>query len=529
MGNDTQTSYDEIPYEGHAYPQTHPDRLALVAKLFGVEAAPAESCRVLELGCTDGGNLIPMAAALPHSSFLGIDFSGREIAMGQKAIERLGLENIELCQLDIADAGDGFGTFDYVICHGVYSWVPPPVQGKILEICSRSLGRLGVAYVSYNAYPGWHLRGMIRDMTYYHAKQFSDRKIRVQQARNLLEFLTKSAAAETTPYSLLLRNELQIFQRTPDSYVCHEHLEEVNEPLYFHQFVERAAAKGLQYLGEADLSAMAPANFPPEVQDVLRMLAADVVHLEQYMDFLRNRTFRQTLLCHEDLRLSRRLRVEEMAKFYVASPAKPLAAPPDLVAASPEQFRTPTGLIFAVSQPLSKAAMLHLSEIWPRYVSVADLRRHVRQRLDGHAGEAAKEIEDLQVLGQCLLAAYTATPRSGVVDLRVSMPRYAFAVSARPVGSPLSRSQAAAGNRVTNLRHESVILGELERRILLRLDGTQGRAELVEVLIELVQRGELALEEKGQKPQSSAGTHDLLGPVVDGGLSQLAGLGLLVE
>ena len=96
-------------------------------------------CRVLELGCTDGGNLLPMAATLPRSSFLGIDLSGRQIAAGQKMIERLGLENVELRQMDIADVGEDFGTFDYIICHGVYSWVPPPVQDKILEICARRL------------------------------------------------------------------------------------------------------------------------------------------------------------------------------------------------------------------------------------------------------------------------------------------------------------------------------------------------------------------------------------------------------
>ena len=122
--------------------------------------------------------------------------------------------------------------------------------------------------------------------------------------QELARFLARSAAEQVTPYGLLLRDELQLLERAPDSYVLHEHLEEVNEPLYFYQFAERAAAKGLQYLGEADVRAMAPANFPPEVQDVLRMLAADMLHLEQYMDFLRNRTFRQTLLCRDCVRLS---------------------------------------------------------------------------------------------------------------------------------------------------------------------------------------------------------------------------------
>jgi methyltransferase-like protein len=530
MSDAMHTSYDETPYEGRPFPQTHPDRLATVARLFGVETAPAECCRVLELGCTDGGNLLPMAAALPQSSFLGIDLSGRQIAAGQKMIEGLGLKNVELRHLNIADVGDDFGTFDYIICHGVYSWVPAPIQDKILEISARRLSRYGVAYVSYNTYPGWHLRGMIRDMMYYHAEQFSDPKVRVQQARNLLGFLAKSAAEQTTPYGLLLRDELQLLQRAPDSYVLHEHLEEVNEPLYFHQFAARAAAKGLQYLGEADVSAMAPANFPPEVQDVLQMVATDLLHLEQYMDFLRDRTFRQTLLCREGIRLNRRLRVEDLARFYVASLARPVAAQPDLGSLNPEQFRTPGGLVISVSQPLSKAAMLHLSEIWPRYLSVTDLRRCARQRLNGCAGgEDATEAGDLQVLGQCLMAAYTAASRPGIVDLQISAPRFTADFGARPVGSPLARCQAASSNRVTNLRHESVALAELERRILLHLDGTRGSSELLELLLGLVQQGELTVDEQGHRAESADRIRELLARAVDRGLSQLASVALLVE
>jgi methyltransferase-like protein/2-polyprenyl-3-methyl-5-hydroxy-6-metoxy-1,4-benzoquinol methylase len=530
MSDATHTSYDEIPYKGYSFPQTHPDRLATVARLLGVGAALAESCRVLELGCTDGGNLIPMAASLPHSSFVGIDLSGRQIAAAQKTIQALALENIEVRHLDIADVGEDFGTFDYIICHGVYSWVPAPIQDQILQICARCLSPHGVAYVSYNTYPGWHLRGMIRDMMCYHTKQFSDPSARVQQARILLSFLVKSSAEQTAPYGMLLREELQILNRAPDSYVLHEHLEEVNEPLYFYQFAERATARGLQYLGEADLSAMAPANFPSEVQEVLSMLATDVLHLEQYMDFLRNRTFRQTLLCHGGIRLSRRLRVEDLARFHVASLARPVAEPLDLHSLSPEQFRTPRGLVISVSQPISKAAMLHLSEIWPRYVSVVELLRCARQRLNGRASsQAASEAEDLQILGRFLVSAYTAASRPGIVDLRSSPPRFTSNVSERPIASPLSRYQAESGNRVTNLRHEPVTLPELERRLLLNLDGTRGRPELLEMLLGLVHRGELQVEQQGQRVEPKARVQELLANAVDRGLTQLVGLALLVE
>ena len=195
---------------------------------------------------------------------------------------------------------------------------------------------------------------------------------------------------------------------------------------------------------------MCRTNFPSEVRDVLQMMAADVVHLEQYMDFLRNRTFRQTLLCHETIRLSPRLRVEDLARFYVASLAGPVAERVDLHSLSPEQFRTPGGLVMSVSQPISKAAMLHLSEIWPRDASVLELRQCARQLgLSGRSSsQGATEAEELQILGQCLVSAYTAASARGIVDLRSSPPRDASSVNERPIASPLSRYQAKSANRV---------------------------------------------------------------------------------
>jgi methyltransferase-like protein len=257
------------------------------------------------------------------------------------------------------------------------------------------------------------------------------------------------------------------------------------------------------------------------------MMATDVVHLEQYMDFLRNRTFRQTLLCHEEIRLSPRLRVEDLARFYIASPARPVAERLDLDTQSPEQFRTPGGLVVSVSQPISKAALLHLLEIWPRYVSVVELRQCARQRLGGRHGAALAE--ELQILGQFLVSAYTAASRPGIVDLRSSPPRYTSSVSERPVASRLSRYQAESANRVTSLRHEPVTLPELERRLLLNLDGTRGRPELLELLLGLVNRGELHVEVQGQRVEAAARVGELLRNALEKGLAQLAGLALLVE
>jgi cyclopropane fatty-acyl-phospholipid synthase-like methyltransferase len=177
MENDLEyTSYDKVPYESEPFVQTHPDRLATLGRLFGLSPVPITQCRVLELGCAGGGNLIPMACQLPQSRFVGVDFSKRQVEMGRKVIQVLSLSNIRIGLANIMDVDQTWGVFDYIICHGVYSWVADDVQEKILSIAKENLAENGIAYVSYNTYPGWHMREMIRQwifcVTAHFAKRF---------------------------------------------------------------------------------------------------------------------------------------------------------------------------------------------------------------------------------------------------------------------------------------------------------------------------------------------------------------------
>src|SRR5712692_4297077 len=147
-------TYDEIPYPNLSHVQSHPDALATLATLLGLAPAPIDRCRVLEIGCATGGNLIPMALSLPGSSFLGIDSSARQIEMGQAAVAAVGLGNVQLRQMDIRQVTPELGEFDYIIAHGVFSWVPKDVRDQLLTICKQNLAPNGVAFVSYNVYPG---------------------------------------------------------------------------------------------------------------------------------------------------------------------------------------------------------------------------------------------------------------------------------------------------------------------------------------------------------------------------------------
>jgi SAM-dependent methyltransferase len=318
------SAYDEVPYASYPYAQSHPDRLATIATLFGMSPPPIDKCRVLELGCASGGNLIPMAYGLRDSEFLGIDISAHHIAEGQALCKTLALTNIELRRFDILDLPTSLGSFDYIIAHGLYSWVPPAVQEKILKICRTHLVSQGVAYISYNTYPGWHFRGMIRDMMLYHTRQFSTPKERAAQGRALLDFLAKSVPTKDSAYGTMLQAELDLLGQLSDNYILHDHLEQANEPLYFHEFAERAGAAGLRYLGEADFNVMVTDALPQDIARTLQHISKDILRTEQYMDFVRNRTFRQTLLCHEDIVLRRALAPDVLKGLAVASSARPV-------------------------------------------------------------------------------------------------------------------------------------------------------------------------------------------------------------
>jgi methyltransferase-like protein/2-polyprenyl-3-methyl-5-hydroxy-6-metoxy-1,4-benzoquinol methylase len=554
-----QNTYDLVPYESNPFPQTHPDRFAVIGTLFGMRPLPVHRCRVLEIGCAGGGNLIPLALAYPDSTFVGIDLSQVQIAEGQGTVAALGLKNIELRHQDVSHVAPQLGVFDYVICHGIYSWVAPPVQEKILDTCNKHLAPQGIAYVSYNTYPGWHMRGMIRDMLQYHVQPFTVPAMKVRQARNLLDFLGKASAQDKGPYGLLLRNELESFRRSSDSYLFHEHLEEVNEPIYFHQFVEKAAAHALRYLGEADLRVMVPGNFPPEIENVLQMVAQDAVHLEQYMDFLRNRMFRQTLLCHNNVEPHYELKWETVRRFAVASPVRAIG--PDVVAEaarvgigsigaaadagsvghgdSPMKFETPDGITLLAREPIVKAAMLELVDAWPRAVPFEELLAQARRRLEvrpaglgdlsrGVGGsEQSTNYNDAETLGQSLLQSY-AQASTSLVEFWLTQPSFTTTVSARPRTSALARHQAAGKNLVTTLRHETAHLGDFERHLVRLLDGSRDRATLMAELVELVGQGELTVEKDSRPVKLPAEVREIIERALQAQLHVLAKNALLV-
>ncbi|HEY5957154.1 MAG TPA: class I SAM-dependent methyltransferase, partial [Polyangiaceae bacterium] len=381
MPTESNPRYDQIPYESHPHELSHPSWLASVGALFGMQLPSLERARILELGCASGGNLLPVAESLPESTCLGVDLSQRQIADGQRLLNASKLRNVELRQGSILDIDESYGQFDYIICHGVYSWVDKPTQQRILELCSSRLTPNGIAYISYNTYPGWRMLEMLRDMMLFHARRFDDPRKQIAQSRALLEVLAQAVPDQDNPYGMLLRRESEQLRQRSDAYIYHEHLEESNDPVYFHEFVKRATASGLQFLGEADLRAMLSDQLTPEAQAALREVGTNLIYAEQYMDFFRNRTFRRTLLCRAGVALNRKLSGQQVKPFHFGCALRPHSKFSNLNDHEAVRFEGPGWPTVTVSAPTAKATLLCLRDCWPEHLAFDELEKRVLDRL----------------------------------------------------------------------------------------------------------------------------------------------------
>jgi methyltransferase-like protein/cyclopropane fatty-acyl-phospholipid synthase-like methyltransferase len=517
-------SYDRVPYPSSSQHRTHPDHLAVLALLHGLEPAPPGRCRVLELGCADGGNLLPMAIEMPESGFVGVDLSPRQIEAGQAFAAELNVANLELRAGSILDMDASWGRFDYILCHGVFSWVSPAVQERILAVCRENLAPGGVAYVSYNTFPGWHLRRMVRDMALYHTRGVDAPEERAERTMELVRFLAESVWGEEDAHAIFLRSVREHFEEYRDrpSYLLHEYLEETNAPVYFHEFVALAARHGLQYLSEADPHLMEIGNLPAQVAERLRGFASERIELEQYMDFVLNRTFRRTLLCHAEVPLDRTVGTERMRRLHAASGVRPDSTAPDLRSGIGEGFRAERGTSFSTSHPLAKAVLVTLAGVWPRALAFDDLLMEARERL-GAAGEGEGGSEE--VLADLLDSLYW----SGIVELHLLPPVCTETVSAFPRAAPLARRQAAAGVLVTNQRRRVLKLDDpVARVLLLHLDGSRDRAALVSLLERDVREGRLDIAFEGEPLRDSERLPAVLTSLVEHHLRKLAEHALLL-
>ena len=502
--SDAETNpYDTVDYPGHAFPDTHPGRIAAVGILHGMQPPVIESCRVLELGCGDGANLIPMAYELPGAHFVGIDLAEHPIARGQHTVAALGLGNIDLRVMDVMDVTKEIGEFDYIIAHGLFSWVPDAVRERVLEICAWQLAPHGLAFINYLAQPGNHVREILRELLMLFGSKDADPRVQVGRARELMRLF--SGPAGTDPFQEVARAQASEFEKLPDGAIYHDWLAPINSALYITEFVGLAALHGLAFVGEAEYF-MTRYEHDPTLAlaraELERLEEQDVVMKEQLLDFLRCRRFRQTLLCHANVPLSRPTPARVLP-LAAASPLK-LVGQPNLSSREVAEFRSPHDVSLKIDHPVAKAALHRLGREWPRAVRVEQLLADARAETG--RTDAESELGDAEVLGGVLLACSGAAH----AELYARAPRFVLSPGERPRASAVARAEITRTQLVTTLRHESLrIADQLGAALLGLLDGTRGRAAITDALVLLIESGRVSLPEAAQADLRAGIAHGL--------------------
>lgn len=433
-----------------------------MATLHGLSPAPVESCRVLEVACGDGANLIPMAYAAPGAEFVGFDLANAPIERGQRRIEELGLRNIRLFQADMLDLGPDLGQFDYIVAHGFYSWVPEPARDHMLAICGQLLAENGVAFVSYNTMPGGHMRVMVREMMLAGGESTDDPTEQVAEGLRFVRFIC-DARPDDDPFRALVESHLTRMEQRPLGSTRHDELSGAFEPVSFLDFVHHAGRHGLQYLCEAEIPPPGDPCYKGEIHAELeRMAQGDELKKEQLLDYARMRGFRETLLCRGSQTVRREFAVEQLRRLSLASQAVVETGQ----AAGAMAFVLPGGARMESNHGGVTALLRALSAAWPRAVAFRDL-----EPLLTGTGLGLEEGGGAMLI-RLLIAK--------MIELRAWSPPLAGEIGERPRASACSRQEIELRGRATTLLHTTAMFEDAKARCMLRLmDGTRDRNSLV--------------------------------------------------
>jgi len=439
-----KAAYEDIAYVGRPNHHSHPDRLAAIAALFGHAAADPSRARVLEVGCGDAANILPMAARFPDASFVACDYSALLMGQARERAAALGLSNVELVEGDLREVAPSLGTFDYVIAHGFYSWVPADVRDAFIAMLGRQLAPGGLAFISYNLLPGCLVRRVGWDALRMSVPSQASPADRLAAARQEFRDLADAWSAMDGIPAHLGREYATAADRS-DSMLYHDDLSAMNEAVYFSAFVQHIGRHGLGFLAEAELGTMSMAGLPER----MRTLAthADALSREQYLDFARVRRFRQSIVTRAADVARARFTPDEAASLH---------------------FSAVTGIVQerASGEPPSVEGPLidFLVDAYPASVPAADAIAYLAGR-----GMSVDEARMMLVRGLF----------SNAVDPHFAPLPLAASAGPRPRAWHVARHDAQHDDTVTSLRHNTVRVGDSTgRALLIACDGTHDRASL---------------------------------------------------
>lgn len=491
--------YDNVPYISNAFQFTSPRHIRATAHLYGVDAPAIERARVLELGCASGGNLFPFALAYPDATVVGLDLAPNQIADGQRLIQEMGIGNMQLHAMSLTEVTPEFGEFDYIIVHGVFSWVPPDVRQAIFRICRENLSENGIACISYNTYPGWKAGEIVRDALLMNSHGAATEEERLARAKAMLGMFSEGLAGQNS-LGPALGDAARKLQGMTDDYLTHEYLEAFNSPCYFVEFAQMADEQGLRYVGDAEAQGETVGAYGPQVHHHQEALAhgQSKIMRQQYLDFSVGRTFRKSLLMRS-LSSQQALDVPDLHKLADLRVAGCfLREPTDALAdSSVLLFRNQSGRNVRTNDKAVVAVAEALTQAWPASRSFDELvlalapDQEEKSILDTCTSTIAA-LKSLYILGVLALAReagpYDSAPRVNTPALI-------------PGGLALARAQAE-GRYTTgmfNLWHEPVrlLLKPAESFLLVRMNGENTDAQLRSQLCDALREGRVLANDGG--------------------------------
>jgi methyltransferase-like protein/trans-aconitate methyltransferase len=510
-----RADYDATPYISDAFPQSAPDQLAAIAHLFGLDTPEVAHARVLEIGCAAGGNVVPFAVTHPEAHVVGIDLSQVQIDIGRRRVQVLGVDNLELLAGDIArtDLAE-LGQFDYIIAHGVYSWVPENVQDAILAAFRRLLTPDGVAYLSYNTYPGWKTKEVLRDAMQLASGGSATPQEKVRNAKGMVDFLDEVAPAGGV-LARVMAESRAFSESFGDSYLLHDELETFNAPCYFYEMLQRAGSHGLAFLGEARPESMFPGNHGPKIAEYLQEKCAGVqVLVEQYLDFVVNRLFRESLLVHAERAPQIRYQPDRSRyqRLHFAAWVPP-AEGETRIDQSRQEYLQSDGSTLFTNDPGIKAALDALSARWPWTISRQDLVDEADARLEVAGLHPSADLPTIvdNLLEVLVLQGQTRFRLDPVLPEPASAPLRLF----EPVRRMAEITCDESGASIFNLWHETLLLSSVDRHLMPLLDGSRDRDVLLEALLAVDRQTPISMERDGEPVSGDTERRDFLAERID--------------
>jgi len=471
-------SYDQLPYPQISEVHTHPRIISAAAKSLGFTSpVDVEKCHVLELGCATGVNIIAMACELPNSQFVGIDYSKEQVTFGNKIIEELGLDNITLEYASITDIDESFGSFDYILAHGVYSWVPGEVKKKIFSVSNELLSANGIAYISHNCYPNWHLTMVMRDMMKFHARLWDAPMEKVENAVKITELIADAMQTKPSIYSEMLNMVRKRYIGKDKSYIFHEFLEEINEPVLLHQFMENAAENNLQFIGDTRFLRLSLNNYPAQVTDILDAFAPTLIEKEQYIDFIYGMNFRRTMLCHKNVALTAADSVEQFKSISLRNQAVKVQTQTMPSGQQMNKYTSKLDDTMTLDHPVTIIAMQNIISSAPQPIAFSELVEKTLEAIND-SKTAQMQSMDKNTIATTLARWLKLAHSNGFVEMTTFTPSISTTPGSHPKASRFARYQARSETTVTNLLHEAIQLDEFCRQLLTLLDGTTSKESL---------------------------------------------------